>query len=286
MNGLHTEYTNLTPYHIRWLDGCGKLWVGNRSVFSKYIPNEASVCYSILTNSFEKCRTQYYEENNYTHCPTGDAFCQGVAKILGIEYVPEKAEIKGMAIEVSRLSEEDRGHLSDFCGEYEHIISVAEHNNEAVSFGCGHANFAPLDFYKQAGYTITESPNEFLKYVAQQTGKEYKPNLIGKEFTATFLDESGEIDAEAWEKIKASQLMKEFPHKAYRILDSLDNVQLDKRIPLSEWVPPYKGQVAVIKEDCFFRGTFYAIVESGVEFKDEKGMFEVLPIDGHWMKIV
>lgn len=26
MNSIYTEYTNLTPDHIQWLDGCGAGW--------------------------------------------------------------------------------------------------------------------------------------------------------------------------------------------------------------------------------------------------------------------
>ena len=183
--------------------------------------------------------------------------------------------IKGMAIEVSRLSGEDKDKLSKWDSVWGLIFPIAEKKNYAVCYWPdkvpGHAL---IDFYKQEGFTITESPTEFLKYVKQQTGKEYKTKEknIGDVLNEKFLDL---FDSPT------------YPHKIYRILDSLDGIPLDTRIPLSECIPPFGVELVFIDSVNWVKGCLVSIMESYVnilvEGESEPDMME---IDGHWMRIV
>jgi hypothetical protein len=125
------------------------------------------------------------------------------------------------------------------------------------------------------GYTITDSPKVFMKYVAQKTGKEYKAQMRWDETSITDDDVAiliGEPD-------------KLYPHKTYRILDSLDGIPLDTRIPLSEWIPPCKSEVLFISKDRKLLGEFVRIDFEGVIVRDKPGFHFTIP-DGHWMRIV
>jgi hypothetical protein len=79
-----------------------------------------------------------------------------------------------------------------------------------------------------------------------------------------------------------------YPHKVYRVLDSLDGIPLDTRIPLSEWIPPQDKDVLIIIKDHYFVGTISGIRSSGMSYnnKFEGGSYAGLGLDGHWMRIV
>jgi len=180
--------------------------------------------------------------------------------------------IKGMAIEVSRLSESDKESLSMLQYSFQASIKQAIKNNLCVGFwSFGSSGFSDKNFYKSAGFTITESPTEFREYVAQQTGKEYK-----KEWGQTHGNP------------RTSQPVSEsYKFKTYRILDSLDGIPMDTRIPLSEWIPPMGVEVCFIEygNEYWHKGFVvsvaktFAVIEVGVKRMD-------VLLDGHWMRIV
>ena len=74
-------------------------------------------------------------------------------------------------------------------------------------------------------------------------------------------------------------------HKTYRVLDSLDGISFDKRIPLSEWIPPCKLEVLFISKSIHLFGEFVRIDFQGIIMKDKDGFHYMLE-DGHWMRIV
>jgi len=273
---IYIERENIQPHHAEWLDGCGAVWWINRVRFSlRHDISEVSfIAFCVSDNTF---LTSYDE--SYTHIPTGTEFCECVAEILGLpkptfEVDISKKEtttepIKGMAIEASRLSESDKKSLSMPQYSFQTSIKQAIKNNLCVGFwSFGSSGFSDKNFYKSAGFTITESPAEFLKYVAQQTGKEYK-----KEWGQTHGNP------------RTSQPVSEsYKFKTYRILDSLDNVPLDKRIPLSEWIPPVGKKVLLITKDWFMDG-YFDRVESKIIFETVEGS-KAFSLDGHWMRIV
>ena len=74
-------------------------------------------------------------------------------------------------------------------------------------------------------------------------------------------------------------------YKTYRVLDSLDGVPLDKRIPLSEWIPPIGVDVNFIHNGDFDRGQIQCIDKHGIIVK-WRGLACVFESDGHWMRIV
>ena len=74
-------------------------------------------------------------------------------------------------------------------------------------------------------------------------------------------------------------------HKTYRILDSLDGIPLDTRIPLSEWIPPFLVNVILIYDNKWSEGFFSGVEGDGLLFQlSDKGCKYIL--DGHWMRIV
>lgn len=80
---------------------------------------------------------------------------------------------------------------------------------------------------------------------------------------------------------------KTYPHKSYRILESLDDISLDTRIPLSEWIPPQGENVFVISSDGkFFYGSFSLLTTDSIQFKIADAYHTYSTIDGHWMRIV
>lgn len=211
--------------------------------------------------------------------------------------------IKGMAIEVSRLSESDKESLSMLQYSFQTSIKQAIKNNLCVGFwSFGSSGFSDKNFYKSAGFTITESPTEFREYVAQQTGKEYKKTadydvqkfVANREGMAERLAKAPFTNEELMdlpdEEIGKLNFGKPtYPHKTYRILDSLDGIPLDTRIPLSEWIPPMgpKGLVAFISEGWFEKGYLLSIEETRVFIRYGEGKSASFEIkDGHWMRIV
>jgi len=230
------------------------------------LPNDDGM--GITEKLFQSLAEKWHESNSILSLPDYMGITKEEYKML----VEQKTTIKGMAIEVSRLSEEDRSVLIYWLGNYsDNIISLAEENkNNVNSVGYGDSSFgwSTKDWYQNNGITITESPAEFLKYVAQQTGKEYK-----KEWGQTHGNP------------RTSQPVSEsYKFKTYRILDSLDGIPLDKRIPLSEWIPPVGKKVLLITKDWFMDG-YFDRVESKIIFETVKGS-KASSLDGHWMRIV
>jgi hypothetical protein len=77
-----------------------------------------------------------------------------------------------------------------------------------------------------------------------------------------------------------------YPHKTYRVLDSLDGIPLDTRIPLSEWIPPMDSEVAVISNKRMI-GIVKGIKNNCVLIYAQGSRYdEMISLDGHWMRIV
>jgi hypothetical protein len=139
----------------------------------------------------------------------------------------------------------------------------------------GSSGFSDKNFYKSAGFTITESPTEFLEYVGKQTGKEWEAepdNILSKKEIERIIEGIG--------------LEPTYPHKTYRILDSLDGIPLDTRIPLSEWIPPFLQRVLFIKNDEFKAVYVCDISKDGLNVFDGVSNLILSDLDGHWMRIV
>lgn len=79
---IYTEYANLTPDHIEWLDGCGAVWCDGAETFSQFIPEMAYVLFEDGEFSQEDDVDSRIDR---IHIPTGSEFCERVAEILGIE---------------------------------------------------------------------------------------------------------------------------------------------------------------------------------------------------------
>jgi len=267
-------YTESAPLQARkdlveWLDGCGAVWWINRSKFSsrKDISPDDCIAFCDGDNTFTTRIDEYF-----TRIPDPEEFCRQVARILGLEKpvfgsdtnVVTK-DIKGMAIDVNLLGEDER--------EWLYVIDTGILSDWSKWTYCsycpqGEVNLCEKSYIERLGITITESPAEFLKYVAQQTGKEYK-----KEWGQTHGNP------------RTSQPVSEsYKFKTYRILDSLDGIPLDKRIPLSEWIPPFGKKVLLITKDWFMDG-YFDRVESKIIFETVKGS-KASSLDGHWMRIV
>lgn len=83
---IYTEYANLTPYQIKYLVDSSKI---KKLDFDPETP-----CKLLMFDGDEQGKEYFWNDDRlgilrYANLPTGDAFCQGVAEILGIEYVPE-----------------------------------------------------------------------------------------------------------------------------------------------------------------------------------------------------
>ena len=78
------------------------------------------------------------------------------------------------------------------------------------------------------------------------------------------------------------------PHKTYRILDSLDGIPFDTRIPLSEWIPPTSVLLVFIEKDNWFRASLESISRTHARIIEEGDRDEYLVrlLDGYWMRIV
>lgn len=180
MKPIYTEYKNLTPYNIQWLDGCGATWADGQK-FSEYKRTD-SVLFGHLPNCFTNWKSYLGGgyDNQYIYCPTGDDFCRGVAERLGIEYVDEGVK-----------------------KAVEHLASLPT------------------------------------------------------------------------------------PYKSttYKVLDSLDDVPFDTRIPMSEWLPPFGERVVFIWGELFYDGELSEISENGVVIYNGK-QNQTVNLEGHWMRIV
>lgn len=277
---IYTEYANLTPYNIKYLDGCGATWAFGGEKFSEWNRSQIVSFSESLDggawNFFgDKCR-------DYTHLPTGDAFCQGVADILGIEYVPEvdisktetTTEDKGLAIDVKLLSEGDRGWIVDNIQFGHRLLNNALSHSAAVGYLDG-MGWSEIVYYERVGHRITTDPNEFMRYVADKTGKEWEP-VNGK------LMNDSDIEA----IIDLIGTPPTYPHKTYRVLDSLDGVPFDTRIPLSEWVPPFGVEVLFIFKEKSLFSSIMKIYKNGLAFDNNMIGANWKHFDGHWMRIV
>jgi hypothetical protein len=206
--------------------------------------------------------------------------------------------IKGMAIEFDRLSEEEKEWLLlNHNQAMSALGNSTEQFNYIGAYDDGGLGCCFKDHYLTQDFTITESPTEFMQYVAQQTGKEYKKTaaydvqkfVANREGMAERLAKAPFTNEELMdlpdEEIGKLNFGKPtYPHKTYRILDSLDGIPLDKRIPLSEWIPPVGKKVLVITENWFMDG-FFERIESKIIFETAQGS-KALTLDGHWMRIV
>lgn len=288
---IYTEYANLTPYQIKWLDECGATFEDGFLVGGW----EPKLLKNLLFRKGADGHYYLYLTNTVIESLTGDAFCQGVAEILGIEYVPEGTksetvtEDKGLAIDVKLLSEKDIEALLEMCGEAWAEVpkqALKNKNERYLYYRDGGLDCHHKMALKNIGLTITTDPTEFMRYVATKTGKEWKP----KEFLKNFEPNDEEINKGIENAIKQSDKddwkIWTYPHKTYRVLDSLAGVPLEKRIPLSEWIPPIEERVCFIWDKLFCVGCFVEINSEGFWIQQDNGKGMNANLDGHWMRIL
>lgn len=147
-------------------------------------------------------------------------------------------------------------------------------------------------------FTHIPTGSEFCERVAEILGIE-KP-VFGDKFIKAFEPNEDEINKgidkaeKEWQaKDKVGEDLEKFgipiqpthPHRTYRVLDSLDGIPLDKRIALSEWIPPIGVDVNFIHNGDFDRGQIQCIDKHGIIVK-WRGLACVFESDGHWMRIV
>ena len=143
---------------------------------------------------------------------------------------------------------------------------------------------------------------EFCERVAEILGIE-KP-VFGDKFIKAFEPNEEEINKgidkaeKEWQaKDKVGEDLKKFgipiqpthPHRAYRVLSSLDGIPFDTRIPLSEWIPPIGERVCFIYDGgLFYAAEVNAIVGQGLMLTLDNGVHrsDAVNTDGHWMRIV
>ncbi|CAE14757.1 unnamed protein product [Leptospira phage LE1] len=304
MNSIYTERENILPHHAEWLDGCGATWntaPGWPKVkFSSRELNEPILAFGYCDSPTFTCgkREDFLglRACGIVEVKTGTEFCERVAEILGlpkptfeVDISKKETTIKGMAIEVGWLNDGDREWLVKNVPDAEMALF------EFVGYGWlgdyKHIGYQTKDWYQNNGYTITESPTEFLEYVAKQTGKEYKvevdPKLRASMIHDSLDDGPSFIDIANALKVSGKDDYKiwNYPHKTYRILDSLDGIPFDKRIPLSEWIPPFGVDVNFIHNGDFDRGNVHCIAKEGIIVK-WRSLDCVFELDGHWMRIV
>lgn len=211
---IYTEYSNLTPDKIQWLDGCGAVWKGAEK--EKFSEHKVGFKYIIFNGVAGKVFSEIsYEYPGYTHIPTGSEFCERVAEILGIE-----KPVFG-----------------------DKFIKAFEPNEEEINKGIDKAE---------------------------------------KEWQAK--DKVGE-DLEKF----GIPIQPTHPHRVYRVLDSLDDIPFDTRIPLSEWIPPFDINVLFIMKDYYSMGRVREIKEGFICLGgDISERYKTLSksLDGHWMRIV
>jgi len=219
---IYTEYSNLTPDKIQWLDGCGAVWVLGQK-FSE-ISNVNKFIW--FDHVFSRKQFSYGKAGNEgTHIPTGSEFCERVAEILGIDKPVFASDLKDKLVKKLEMHDRMERPLPEGEGE---LLNDAFFDNDSSN---------------------TMSPDE--------------------------------VDA----IIQSIASPQTYPHRTYRVLDSLDGIPFDKRIPLSEWIPPFLKIVLLITEDDQVIGQLTKIIENEIwfncSFKNK-----IIPLDGHWMRIV
>ena len=190
---IYTEYTNLTPDEIQWLDGCGATWKSGE-IFSKYKMRYMQVVFNGRVFHLQSLGSDWQK------IPTGSEFCERVAEILGIE-----KPVFG-----------------------DKFIKAFEPNEEEINKG------------------IDKAEKEW-------EVKEGAPS---------------------------------YPHRLYRVLDSLGVVSFDKRMPLSEWIPPMGAEVIFIVKNEVIPGHVKSIGYNHCIVWAKTNKEEYVPLDGHWMRIV
>lgn len=216
---IYTEYTNLTPDHIQWLDGCGARSHGGNLV-STMDAHLAAISFSSLGKTFGTAGSDWYQNNSYTHIPTGSEFCERVAEILGIEKPTFREQL------IFGLTEEELDRRLD-----------ANPPLADLPYGIGGVS----------GSAISEATKEAL--------------------------------------LKIGKIPMTPAHKTYRVLDSLDGIPLDTRIPLSEWIPPPRAKVLLITGERYFEAWVQYIDNEGIRIGSKDLDFFTIA-DGHWMRIV
>lgn len=312
---IYTEYSNLTPDHVAWLDGCGATKRSGNKVSQGYRDKYLLFLVDKKIFAFTEENWLGYElktNKGIVHIPTGSEFCERVAEILEIDKpvfasdlkdklvkklelhdrmerpLPE-GEDKELAIEVSQLREEDIEALVEMCGEAwaEVPKQALKNKNERYLFyregglDCHHKMGL-----KNLGVTITESVPEFMRYVAKKTGKKWEDKLFNDAFfnnDSSNIMSPDEVDA----IIQSIASPPTYPHRLYRVLDSLDGIPFDTRMPLSEWIPPFGVDLIFISDADWYRGIVHAMDQRFIYLLvkgEEKEC--IVPLDGHWMRIV
>lgn len=292
MNGIYIESDKILSRQdiVEWLDGCGVRWCSSECKFSKFEPFNDWYVFFDSDKDFSQLPEPI---DNFSHCQTPEQFCELIAESLGIHKPVFGEPIKGMAIEVSRLSEEDKAWLRENIINAKGILEEAIEHRKLI---CSWRSYKPIGFGDkkyliERKCTITDSPKVFMEYVAQQTGKEYKPEPVG-ELRASMIHNSLDdgpsfediakalgVDDDSWKLRHPS-----YPHKTYRILDSLDGIPLDTRFKLSEWIPPFQKDVLFIIKGKMFIGHIWKLQESIIALGGSNELIKNL--DGHWMRIV
>lgn len=281
MNSIYIESEKIKSRKdiVEWLDKCGATIKHLKNIVENtYIIFGVSKANGIKYWKYNTFLSEAQKEDS-THCQTPEQFCELIAECLGIdkpvfEVDISKTEtttkpIKGMAIEVSRLSEGDREWLDS------HWVRMSKWGD--FKFLQWYEGEESLFCDKVEYTTITDSPTEFLRYVAQQTGKEYKPGIASEKEIAEMLEKMSED----------CFTPPSYPHKTYRILDSLDGIPLDTRIPLSEWIPPFGKEVLWIFGDEYVKGVWHNHNANGLIIRIGESKFQTIKdLDGHWMRIV
>lgn len=135
---------------------------------------------------------------------------------------------------------------------------------------------SPLAYYNAEGYTHCQTPEQFCGLIAESLG-------IGKPVFNEVNDQNDHTE---------SHMKPSYPHKTYRILDSLDGIPLDKRFKLSEFpLPPFGKEVLFVIKGKFFRACVSeikqnVIVLGGADRGFANDYLEHKDLDGHWMRIV
>lgn len=73
-------------------------------------------------------------------------------------------------------------------------------------------------------------------------------------------------------------------YRTYRVLASLDGVDMDTRIPMEQFIPPVGERVLLITKEWFLIGYFDRI-ESKIICETGQGV-KALTLGDHWMRIV
>lgn len=138
------------------------------------------------------------------------------------------------------------------------------------------------------GFEFCERVAEILGIEKPVFGKSLDEMLSENCHIQQIIDEnSGPTFAEIDEALKGDpkDMPFNYPHRTYRVLDSLDSIPLDKRIPLSEWIPPPREKVLLITGERYFEAWVQYIDNEGIRIGSE-GLDFFTIADGHWMRIV